>query len=51
MIEIASDTIDDTICKIIENNVNFIIDLYNKTGIKVWLTPLYSIERYGDCDD
>lgn len=43
MIKITSNTFDDTFCKIIENNVNFIIDLYNKTGIKTWLIPLHPL--------
>lgn len=48
MIEITSDTFDDSFCKIIENNVNFLIDLYNKFGFKVWLIPLYPLERKQD---
>ena len=35
-------------CKIIENNVNLLIDLYNKFGIKVWLIPLHPLERKQD---
>lgn len=45
MIKITSDTFDDTFCKIIENNVNFIINLYNETGIKTWLIPLHPLVK------
>ena len=49
MIKLTSETFDENFCKIIENNIK-ICEEYAKLGIKIYLIPLYPLERRKEND-